>query len=195
MTDAQTSQVEKLQKLHTAWQPLVTFLFGEAIPEAQFDGFEMSDEIAKPVTLFTQPDQPYRYKIQIPVRSFSNEVMLLADLIQEMSRGLYPLPTSSADKPIALSEGAAIYAGVTGIKQVFGEEAVDSYLNALKEQAFAYYDAFSYVAILLADDPQAIKKLRAIKPMLYQAEKQDFTTAGIEIAPKIRDILLLNFRA
>lgn len=193
VAETESTQIEKLEKLRTAWLPAVEFLFGEAPTQAEFVGFEMNDNSAKPVLLFENEAAPFQYKIQMPVKSFSNDVMLLADVVQEMVRGLYPVGIEGV-KTNALCEGAAIYGAIMAIKQVFGEESVDSYLNALKNQAFAYYDAFSYVAVLLSEDPQAVKKLRAVKPYLYEVERADFDTAGIEIDRKIKDILLLAFR-
>ncbi len=194
MADTYSTEVNKLEKLRAAWLPAVEFLFGEAVVEAKFDGFEVSDDIAKPSAVFEHADEPYRYKIQMPARVFSNDVMLLADVIQEMVRGQYPVGFDGATTP-ALCEGVAIFGAITAIKQVFGEESVDSYLNALREQAFPYYDAFSYVAVLLAEDPEAIKKLREVQPFLYNVERADFDTAQINIDRKIKDILLLAFRA
>ncbi|MEP0072176.1 MAG: hypothetical protein ABJE79_05700 [Marinomonas sp.] len=194
MADSQSIQIEKLEKLRTAWLPAVEFLFGEAVAEAKFDGFDVLDNIAKPTVVFEYADEPYRYKIQMPARSFTNDVMLLADVIQEMVRGLYPLASEEQKIP-ALCEGVAVFGAITAIKQVFGEGTVDSYLNALREQAFPYYDAFSYVAVLLAEDPQAIKKLRNVQPFLYKVEREDFETAGVELERKMKDILLLAFRA
>ncbi|WP_394183250.1 hypothetical protein [Marinomonas posidonica] len=191
MSDTQTIQIKQLEKLRTAWQPAVEFLFGEAVPEARFSGFEIGEEVAKPVAVLDE-NTPYQYKIQIPARSFTNQVILLADVLQEMVKGLWPMEKNASRTN--LCEGVAVFGAITGIKQVFGEESVDSYLNALKEQAFTYYDAFSYVAILLADDPQAIKKLRAVQPFLYKVEKVDFDQAGLEVERKMRDILLLTFR-
>jgi len=187
-------EVNKLEKLRAAWLPAVEFLFGEAVDDAKFDGFEVRDDIAKPSAVFVQVNEPYRYKIQMPVRVFTNDVMLLADVIQEMVRGLYPVGSEGVKTP-AICEGAAVFGAITAIKQVFGEESVDSYLNALKEQAFPYYDAFSYTAVLLAEDPQAIKKLRGVQPFLFKLERADFETAGVDIDRKIIDILLLAFRA
>jgi hypothetical protein len=44
----------------------------------------------------------------------------------------------------------------------FVEELLDSYLDALKDNGFACYDAFSYVAVLLTEDSEGINKLREI---------------------------------
>ncbi|MBJ7536857.1 hypothetical protein [Marinomonas transparens] len=198
MADTQSVEINKLEKLRAAWLPAVEFLFGEAVAEAQFDGFKVSRDIAKPVVLFENSGEPFRYKIQMPARSFTNDVMLLADVIQEMVRGLYPIGFVGNDagrETPALCEGAGVYAAVTAIRQVFGEETVDSYLDALREQAFPYYDAFSYVAVLLSDDPQAIKKLRAIQPFLYEVQKADFITADVQVERKFIDVLLFTFRA
>lgn len=194
MVNTYSTEVNKLEKLRAAWLPAVEFLFGEAEVDALFDGFIVNDEITKPCAVFDNLDEPYRYKIQMPARSFTNDVMLLADVIQEVVRGLYPVGFEGA-KTSALCEGVAVFGAITAIKQVFGEGAVDSYLNALREQAFPYYDAFSYTALLLAEDPQAIKKLRTIKPFLYQVEKKDFDTVGVELDRKMKDILVLTFRA
>ncbi|TYL48523.1 hypothetical protein [Marinomonas sp. IMCC 4694] len=194
MADTYSIEVNKLKKLRAAWLPAVEFLFGEAVEEATFDGFYVLDDITKPSAVFEQADEPYRYKIQMPARVFSNDVMLLADVIQETVRGQYPVGFDGAKIP-ALCEGVAVFGAITAIKQVFGEASVDSYLNGLREQAFPYYDAFSYVAVLLAEDPQAIKKLRTVKPFLYQVERADFDTAQVDIDRKIKDILLLAFRA
>ncbi|BFM50981.1 hypothetical protein [Marinomonas sp. THO17] len=191
MSDPQTTQIKQLEKLSAAWQPAVEFLFGEALAQAQFAGFEIGQDIAKPAAILDETT-PYQYKILIPSRSFTNQVILLADLIQEMVKGLWPMEKGASST--SLCEGAAVFGAITAIKQVFGDESVDSYLNALKEQAFAYYDAFSYVAVLLADDPQAIKKLRDIQPLLYKVEKTDFDQAGLTVERKMRDILLLTFR-
>lgn len=193
VSDTYSTEVHKLEKLRTAWLPAVEFLFGASVNDAKFIGFVVRDDIAKPIAVFQQADAPYQYHIHIPLRSFSNDVMLLADVIQEMTKGLFPVGFDNA-KTNALCEGVAVFGSVTAIKQVFGEEAVDSYLNGLREQAFAYYDAFSYTSVLLAEDPQAIKKLRQIQPLLYKVERKDFAEAGVEIDRKIKDILLLNFR-
>ena len=197
MTDAQSTQITKLEKLHAAWLPMVEFLFGSAAPDVKFDGFEVNNNIAKPVMLFESSNEPYRYKIQMPARSFTNDVMLLADVVQEMVRGLYPVGfkgNEDGNETTNLCEGSAIYGAITAIKQVFGDETVDSYLDTLRDQAFAYYDAFSYVATLLADDPQAIKKLRDLKPFLFEVQKSDFTIVKVEAEKKIQDVLLFTFR-
>jgi hypothetical protein len=194
VSDTQSIEISKLEKLRTAWLPAVEFLFGEAAPEAEFVGFEMNANSAKPVALFDNEKAPYQYKIQMPARSFSNDVMLLADVIQEMVRGLFPAGEKD-HQTTSLCEGTVVYGAIMAIKQVFGEESVDSYLNALRENVPAYYDAFSYVAVLLTEDPQAIKKLRSVQPLLYKVKKEDFDTANVEINRKVKDILLLTFRA
>nr|WP_264193961.1 hypothetical protein [Marinomonas algarum] len=175
--------------------PAVEFLFGPAANEAKFDGFVVRDDISKPGAVFSFPDEPFRYQIQMPDKIFTNDVMMLADVMQELVRGQFPVGIGSKET-LVLCEGAAVFGAVTAIKQVFGDEAVDSYLNALREEAFAFYDAFSYTAVLLAEDPQAIKKLRELKPFLYDVEKADFDAAGVaEVDRKIKDLLLLNFHA
>ncbi|MCB5160889.1 hypothetical protein [Marinomonas algarum] len=195
MTDTHLAEVSKLDKLRSAWLPAVEFLFGPAANEAKFDGFVVRDDISKPGAVFSFPDEPFRYQIQMPDKIFTNDVMMLADVMQELVRGQFPVGIGSKET-LVLCEGAAVFGAVTAIKQVFGDEAVDSYLNALREEAFAFYDAFSYTAVLLAEDPQAIKKLRELKPFLYDVEKADFDAAGVaEVDRKIKDLLLLNFHA
>lgn len=193
MSDLQAIQIAKLEKLREAWLPAVTFLFGEPAEQAEFGGFEVNQDIAKPEVVFTNKDQPYHYRLQIPARSFTNDVMLLADVIQEMVRGLYPVGFDTPKRNV-LSEGVAVYGAVTAIKQVFGEETLESYLQALEEQAFAYYDAFNYAAIVMTADPQAIKKLRAVQPFLPQLSKADFEQAQVDVERKMKDILLFTFR-
>lgn len=193
MSEIQQEQVLKLNKIRDAWLPAVEFLFGPAYEKAQFLGFEVSSDIATPEMIAPVSEQPFAYKVKVPARSFTNEVMLLADVIQVLVKGLSP-SNDKEGQATALSEGAAVYGAVTAIKQVFGEETLDSYLNALKDNGFAYYDAFSYVAVLLTEDPKAIKKIREMKPLLYQVEKSDFAAAGIEIDRKIADILTYTFR-
>jgi len=193
VSEIQQEQVLKLNKIRDAWLPAVEFLFGPAYEKAQFLGFEVSSDIATPELIAPVSEQPFAYKVKVPARSFTNEVMLLADVIQVLVKGLSP-SNDKEGQATALSEGAAVYGAVTAIKQVFGEETLDSYLNALKDNGFAYYDAFSYVAVLLTEDPKAIKKIREMKPLLYQVEKSDFAAAGIEIDRKIADILTYTFR-
>jgi hypothetical protein len=193
VSEIQQEQVLKLNKIRDAWLPAVEFLFGPAYEKAQFLGFEVSSDIATPEMIAPVSEQPFAYKVKVPARSFTNEVMLLADVIQVLVKGLSP-SNDKEGQATALSEGAAVYGAVTAIKQVFGEETLDSYLNALKDNGFAYYDAFSYVAVLLTEDPKAIKKIREMKPLLYQVEKSDFAAAGIEIDRKIADILTYTFR-
>ncbi|MCV2403854.1 hypothetical protein OFY17_13360 [Marinomonas sp. C2222] len=194
MSNSYLVEVDKLERLREAWIPAVEFLFGSPVENIVFDGFEVLDDLSRPTTLLSQENGLIHYKIQMPAKSFSNDVMLLADVIQEMVRALFPV-VNEQDKTTALCEGVAVFGAITAIKQVFGEGTVDSYLNALREQAFSYYDAFSYVALLLAEDPQAIKKLRKEKPYLYEVERDDFSEVGIDIDRKMKDILLLSFRA
>lgn len=185
-----TTQIATLEKLRNAWLPAVEFLFGTPAAGITFAGYEVDGDLAKPETLLDETTNTV--KTRIPARSFTNDVMLLADIIQEMVRALYPLKEGAM--PNNLSEGAAVYGAITAIKQVFGEETLDSYLNALKDNGFAYYDAFSYVAVLLTEDPQGIKKVRTLKPYLYEVEREDFAAAGIELERKICDILTYTFR-
>lgn len=192
MSDTQTIQAEKLDKLRQAWLPAVEFLFGPAAPAVTFTGFEVDADLPKPYASVTSEHGQITYAIHMPARSFSNDVMLLADIVQEMVRGLYPLTDKAT--PTALSEGCAVYGAVTAIKQVFGEETLGSYLDALKENGFAYYDAFSYVAVLLTEDPEGVKKLRQQKPFLYEIERSDFAAVGISLDRKIEDILTYTFR-
>lgn len=193
MSDTQAIQIEKLEKLRQAWLPAVEFLFGEPANGVDFKGFELDADLPKPQASILEEDASrIAYRIRIPARSFTNDVMLLADVVQEMVRGLYPLKSDA--QPTVLSEGVAIYGAVTALKQVFGEETLGSYLDALKENGFAYYDAFSYVAVLLTEDPEGIKKLRAIEPFLYQVKRDDFAKAGLKLDRKIEDILTYTFR-
>ncbi|WP_460757695.1 hypothetical protein [Marinomonas epiphytica] len=188
-----TNQIEKLNKLRTAWLPVVEFLFGPSPDNVSFAGFDVSNEIAKPVVTVTKQEQQLTYQIQIPERSFTNEVMLLCDVVQELVRGLYPLE-DQAFEPNVLSEGVAVYGAVTAINQVFGEETLATYINALEQRGFSYYDAFNYAADVLATDPEAIKKLRNVQPFLYKLQKSDFDTAQVLVERKIQDILLFTFR-
>lgn len=194
MSEIQQEQVLKLNKIRDAWLPAVEFLFGPAYEKAQFLGFEVSSDIATPELSMPLSEQPFAYKVKVPARSFTNEVMLLADVIQVLVKGLFP-SNDEENQTTALSEGAAVYGAVTAIKQVFGEETLDSYLNALKDNGFAFYDAFSYVAVLLTEDPKGIVKLREMKPLLYQVEKADIAAVGIDLDPKIADILTYTFRS
>lgn len=193
MSETQSFDVSKLEKLRASWLPAIEFLFGETVAEADFEGFEIRADKQMPCAVYENETNPLSYKIQIPEKSLSNDVMLLADVLHEMCHGLYPI--GSAKAPTVLAEGVAIYGAITGLKQVFGEECIGSYLDALREQAFQYYDAFSYVAVLLTEDPQAIKKLREIKPFLNDIKKADFEPAGIDIDVKVKDILTITFRA
>ncbi|GAB3488881.1 hypothetical protein GCM10027340_29160 [Marinomonas epiphytica] len=193
MSEMKTNQIEKLNKLRTAWLPVVEFLFGPSPDNVSFAGFDVSNEIAKPVVTVTKQEQQLTYQIQIPERSFTNEVMLLCDVVQELVRGLYPLE-DQAFEPNVLSEGVAVYGAVTAINQVFGEETLATYINALEQRGFSYYDAFNYAADVLATDPEAIKKLRNVQPFLYKLQKSDFDTAQVLVERKIQDILLFTFR-
>lgn len=195
MPETHTVDIHKLEKLRASWLPAVEFLFGETVPEAEFDGFEIRADKQMPCLAFNRDDEPLRYTIQIPQQSLSNDVMLLADVVHEMCHGLYPSGKAGANQITNLCEGVAIYGAVVALKQVFGEECMDNYLNALREQAHAYYDAFSYVAVLLTEDPKAIKKLRKIKPFLQEITKADLMATDIDIDVKVKDVLTMRFRA
>ncbi|MCZ2722566.1 hypothetical protein O1D97_13345 [Marinomonas sp. 15G1-11] len=196
MSVSQSVTITKLEKIRTSWLPAVEFLFGKPVTEAEFIGFELNEHTQTPVTLFEDESKPFSYKIQMPQKSLTNEVLLLADVMHELCHGLYPLgyQGNNERKTTVLCEGAAIYGAVVALRQVFGDECVDEYLNVLQEKAFSYYDAFSYVAVLLADDPQAIKKLRERHPFLQDVTKPDFATADVKADVKIKDILLMTFR-
>ncbi|WP_191601761.1 hypothetical protein [Marinomonas algicola] len=197
MLEAQPIDINKLEKIRTSWLPAVEFLFGEAVNEAEFVGFELRDDTQTPSTAFNHATRPFAYTIHIPQKSLSNDVLLLADIMHELCHGLFPLGYeghTKERKTTVLCEGAAIYASVVALRQVFGDECVDEYLNVLSEQAFSYYDAFSYVATLLSDDPKAIKKLRVLRPFLQDVQKPDFALADVNADVKIKDILLMTFR-
>ncbi len=198
MSESLSVEISKLEKIRSSWLPAVEFLFGKPVSEAEFLGFELRADTQTPSTSFSDAEKPFSYTIQIPQKSLTNDVLLLADVMHELSHNIFPLGFRSHHnerKMTVLCEGAATYAAVVALRQVFGEDCVDEYLNVLREQAFSYYDAFSYVAVLLADDPAAIKKLREIHPFLQDVQKADFAAAEVNVDVKIKDILLMTFRA
>lgn len=198
MSETQSVDISKLEKIRSSWLPAVEFLFGEPVAETEFAGFELRADIQTPLAAFDDAKKPFSYTIQLPQKSLTNDVLLLADIMHELVHGLYPLghhDQTNGRKTTVICEGAAVYGAVVALRQVFGDVCVDEYLNVLREQAFSYYDAFSYVAVLLADDPLAIKKLRGIHPFLQDVQKSDFANAEVKVDVKIKDILLMTFRA
>ena len=121
-------------------------------------------------------------QIALSLRAVGDDLQRDFQLSHEVCHLLYPsVDPAQPDKPqtIVLNEGISTYFSVMVVDADYGEEAAGMVLESLGENSPVYLSAFKLVLRLMRNDRDAIKKVRAIQPMINDVVAQDLLAADV----------------
>jgi len=132
-------------------------------------------------------------QIALSLRAIGDDLQRDFQLSHEVCHLLYPsIDPSQPDKPktIVLNEGISTYFSVLVVSTDYGDEAAGIVLESLATHSPNYFSAFKLVWALMRRDSDAIKKLRAIQPMINEVVAQDLVEADLGLTQEETDALI-----
>lgn len=149
-------------------------------------GVEFSDDV--PHVWFPKGDEtpPRRHiSITLSAEAFYDRQRTVYQLAHECVHLLAPVVCGGA--PV-IEEGLAT---------AFSEDMIEYWCGNTNKQAYTstqkYIDAAAHVRELLALEPDAIPRLRAVEPAFNQMTADTFTRAGLNVPPTLVAALLASF--
>lgn len=168
-------------------------LFG---PRAQtkwsFVGVEIHDG---PPHLAYYPEQGW-VAISLSTKAAEDSTQCIFQLAHEVCHLLYPTAnrqTGCLPPTIVLNEGVSTYFSLLICERLKGTETYQTALSSLRSASPSYYQAMLLTDCLLSEDPDTIKKVRSVQPMLNDVTKEDFMTAGVCLRAEVASAILAVF--
>lgn len=100
----------------------------------------------------------------------------------------YAVPSTNV-----INEGISTYFSILAITSIYGASEASVALKELCENRADYYLSFEAVSKLLELEPEAIKKIRQVNPMVNELTVDNFYQAEIRAPKRLMDLLLTPF--
>lgn len=164
-------------------------LFGPMTSPWRYTGVTFRDHSPH---LFYAPDDG-SVQISLSLRALNDDMQRDFQLSHEICHLLYP--SVERNNPVTprtttLNEGISTYFSIVVLAEHHGLEAAETALRSLAEYSPKYFSAFQITSKLLASDKNAVKRLRAIQPMINNVTAADFAAAGLSISDEQAAALL-----
>lgn len=156
-------------------------LFGVMTSPWTFCGVIFQDQVPH---LFYHPEST-EVRISLSYRALGDLAQRDFQLAHEVSHLLYPSAEPTQTEPpqaIVLNEGIATLFSVIVVAAFHGREMQQGVIESLANNSPKYFTAFQLVSELLSNDEEAIKKIRAIQPMLNKVNEADLRASGLMLA-------------
>ena len=153
-------------------------MFGPMRSPWKFAGVTFRD---RPPHLYYFPEAT-SVQIALSPRAVGDDLQRDFQLSHEVCHLLYPsVDPAQPDVPrtIVLNEGISTYFSVIVVAADFGDQAAGLALESLATRSPNYFSAFELVLGLMQRDKDAIKKLRAIQPMINEVVTGDLLAADL----------------
>lgn len=152
--------------------------FGPMSSPWKFTGVTFRDH---PPHLYYFPETA-SVQIALSLRAVGDDLQRDFQLAHEVCHLLYPsVDPGQPDKPrtIVLNEGISTYFSVMVVAADHGEEAAGMVLESLATHSPTYFNAFKAVLAVMQPDRDAVKRLRAIRPMINDVGIEDLLAADL----------------
>jgi len=130
------------------------------------------------------------YQVELYRKALDDRKDGIFQLSHEVVHLLSPVEQTEGNEVNYLEEGMATYFSKLITEQE--TQDYDLYPSVLKKSP-KYPKAYLLYTSLIAADQNAVKKLRAITPVIANIKPQDFTKAGLNVDPKLIETLLAKF--
>lgn len=168
-------------------------LYGpRAISEWTFVGVEIND---RPPHIAYYPEAGC-VAVSLSPKVLTNVDQCIVQLAHEVGHLLYPIAdrrTSTLPPTITLNEGVSTHFSLLALQRYRGNDAHRNAYQSLQLHSPNYFAALNLVNHLLELDSSAVKKLRAVRPMLNDTVVSDFNAAGIDVDPDLEAALVAVF--
>lgn len=164
-------------------------MFGSISSPWRYVGVTFRD---RPPHLYYFPETT-SVQIALSLRAIDDDLQRDFQLSHEVCHLLYPsVDPRQPDKPktIVLNEGISTYFSILIVSADFGDQAARVALESLATHSPNYFNAFKLVLELLRRNSDAIKKLRAIQPMINKVASQDLVEAALGLTQEEADALV-----
>lgn len=167
-------------------------MFGPMALNWEYAGVTFSNH---PPHLSYEPDTS-RVQISLSLRTTEDNLQRDFQLAHEVCHLLYPSADPghpSKPQTIVLNEGISTYFSVLVVNDAYGEETGMQVLENLEMHSPKYFNALMLTTRLMQLDPDAIKKVRAIQPMINDVVTQDLLEADIGLSREEAEALTALF--
>lgn len=153
-------------------------MFGRMTSQWKYAGVIFRDE-APHLYYFPETNS---VQIALSLRAVGDDLQRDFQLAHEVCHLLYPSANPvqpDTPKAIVLNEGISTYFSVIVVNDVYGNAEMERVLENLAKNSPSYFSAFKLVWRLMRNDVDAIKKVRAIQPMINNVIAQDLLAADV----------------
>lgn len=193
-TPAPSSILQELTYLADELLRTAETLFGpRAQTEWTFVGVEIYD---LPPHLAYYPEQGW-VAISLSQKAMEDHAQCIFQLAHEVCHLLYPTAnrkTGRLPPTIVLNEGVSTHFSLLMCERLKGTEAYQAALSSLRSASPSYYEAMLLTDRLLNEDPDTIKKVRSVQPMLNDVTEEDFAHAGVSVTAEAASTMLATFK-
>ena len=166
--------------------------FGQMCSLWEYRGVIFRDH---PPHLYYSPDDA-SVQISLSFKSIDDDLQRDFQLAHEVCHLLYPSvdPARPVNaRTIVINEGISTYFSVVVVAAFHGAEAALAVLQGLAEHSAKYFCAFQLVSALMNKDDEAIKKIRAVQPMINSVTQSDLLATDITLPDETIKALVATF--
>lgn len=132
-------------------------------------------------------------QISLSLRAINDEFQRDFQLAHEICHLLYPsVEPEHPEKPQAnvINEGFSTYFSVIAVGAFHGENAAQDAMENLATHSQRYFFAFQQVSGLMSKDHDAVKKIRAIQPMVNKVSEVNLRASGLALTDEAINALV-----
>lgn len=142
--------------------------------------------------LYYAPDTT-TVQISLSLRAINDELQRDFQLAHEVCHLLYPSvePEHPAEPQTkVINEGISTYFSVIVVAAFHGEDAAQAAIESLATHSQRYFLAFQQVSALMSNDRDAVKKIRAIQPMINKVSEVNLRASGLALTDEVINALV-----
>lgn len=145
-----------------------------------------------PPHLYYAPDTT-TVQISLSLRAINDEFQRDFQLAHEVCHLLYPSVDSehpAEPQTNVFNEGISTYFSVMVVAAFHGEVAAQAAIDSLATHSQKYFFAFQQVSALMSKDRDAVKKIRAIQPMINKVSEDNLRASGLALTDEAINALV-----
>lgn len=142
------------------------------------------------------------FRISLSERAINDDAQMYFQLSHEVCHSLYPAVSleevrGQVNQEIpatnVINEGISTYFSFVVVSANFGNELAQEYMGSIKDNSPNYYTAFEIVADLLDIDPDSVKKIREINPLINDLKAENLRASGLDLSEDLIEKLTQPF--
>lgn len=183
------AQLAAANAMATELISLAESLFGPMRSPWKYSGVVFRNH---PPHLYYAPDTT-TVQISLSLRAINDEFQRDFQLAHEVCHLLYPSvdPEHPVDPQTnVINEGISTYFSVMVVAAFHGESVAQATIESLATYSQRYFFAFQQVSALMSKDRDAVKKIRAIQPMINKVSEVNLRASGLALTDEAINALV-----